>query len=134
MQVLPELMRAGGSPGGAGPKVLVGIKGNQIVSGEDELPDGYPHWIIKFSSKADARDAGPVEYAIRFPACHRLGLPFQQVEAWDRSPMTKQSPPSDGHQPSYERRCRLPEKRSAPEILVMGVEASFTSRFERVYQ
>lgn len=63
VQILPELMRAGGPPGGARPKVLVGIKGNQILSGEDELPDGYAHWIIKFSSKTDARDAGPVEYA-----------------------------------------------------------------------
>lgn len=62
-EVLPELMRAGGSPGGARPKVLVGIRGDRIISGEDDLPDGYQHWIVKFTAKADARDAGPVEYA-----------------------------------------------------------------------
>lgn len=62
-EVLPELMRAGGSPGGATPKVLVGVKGEAILSGEDELPDGFEPWIVKFSAKADARDAGPVEYA-----------------------------------------------------------------------
>lgn len=61
--VLPQLMRAGGSPGGARPKVLVGVQGNDIISGEDDLPEGSEPWIVKFSAKADARDAGPVEYA-----------------------------------------------------------------------
>lgn len=63
VEVLPVLMRAGGSPGGARPKVLVGIKGEQILSGEDDLPDGFEHWIVKFSAKVDARDAGPIEFA-----------------------------------------------------------------------
>ena len=62
-EVLPELMRAGGSPGGARPKVLVGNLGDRIITGEDDLPDRYEHWIVKFAAKADARDAGPVEYA-----------------------------------------------------------------------
>jgi serine/threonine-protein kinase HipA len=62
-EVLPELMRAGGSPGGARPKVLVGIQGDRIVSGEDALPDGYEHWIVKFSARADGHEAGTVEYA-----------------------------------------------------------------------
>lgn len=61
--VLPQLMRAGGSPAGARPKVLVGVKGEQIVSGERDLPAGFEHWIVKFAAKADARDAGPIEYA-----------------------------------------------------------------------
>jgi serine/threonine-protein kinase HipA len=61
--VLPQLMRAGGSPGGARPKVLVGVQGNDIISGEDDLPESFEPWIVKFSAKADARDAGPVEYA-----------------------------------------------------------------------
>ncbi len=62
-EVLPELMRAGGSPGGARPKVLVGVREDRIISGEDELPDGYEAWIVKFSAKEDFKDAGPVEYA-----------------------------------------------------------------------
>ena len=64
-EVLPQLLRAGGSPGGARPKVLVGFNpatGN-IVSGEDELADGFEHWIVKFSPDADSADAGPIEYA-----------------------------------------------------------------------
>jgi len=62
-EVLPAMARAGGSPGGARPKVLVGIKGSRIVSGEGDLPDGYEHWIIKFSAKKDLTTAGPMEYA-----------------------------------------------------------------------
>ena len=61
-KVLPELMRAGGSPGGARPKVLVGISGNRVISGEDDLPGEFGHWMVKFAAKADVRDAGPVEY------------------------------------------------------------------------
>lgn len=61
--VLPQLMRAGASPGGARPKVLVGIRGDELRSGEGNLPAGFEHWIIKFPAKEDSRDAGPVEYA-----------------------------------------------------------------------
>lgn len=61
--VLPELLRAGGSPGGARPKVLVGVSGEEILSGEDDLPEGYAHWIVKFHMRQDAPDAGPAELA-----------------------------------------------------------------------
>lgn len=61
--VLPQLARAGGSPGGARPKVLVGIKGGEIISGQDDLPEGFEAWIVKFASSQDMRDAGPLEYA-----------------------------------------------------------------------
>jgi len=62
-QVLPELERAGGSPGGARPKVLVGVQGDIIISGEDDLPEGFEHWLIKFASKNDVSHASRVEYA-----------------------------------------------------------------------
>ncbi len=61
--VLPLLQRAGGSPGGARPKVLVGVRGDSLVSGEGEIPAGFEHWMIKFSGQNDFPDAGPVEYA-----------------------------------------------------------------------
>jgi serine/threonine-protein kinase HipA len=63
--VLPQLLRAGGSPGGARPKVLVGFSPGTggIISGADDLPDGCEHWIVKFPAKADAPDAGAIEYA-----------------------------------------------------------------------
>lgn len=62
-EVLPALMRAGGSPAGARPKVLVGVQGNHLISGEGDLPEGFEHWLIKFATRQDAGDAGPVEYA-----------------------------------------------------------------------
>jgi serine/threonine-protein kinase HipA len=65
VDVLPQLLRAGGSPGGARPKVLVGFDPNagRILSGEDDLPDGVEHWIVKFAAKDDTPDAGTIEYA-----------------------------------------------------------------------
>jgi serine/threonine-protein kinase HipA len=63
--VLPQLLRAGVSPGGARPKVLVGFNAatGGIVSGEDDLPDGFEHWIVKFAARSDTPDAGAIEYA-----------------------------------------------------------------------
>lgn len=61
--VLPQLINAGGSPGGARPKVLVGVRGSQMISGETDLPAGFEHWIIKFPAGDDFPDAGPIEYA-----------------------------------------------------------------------
>jgi serine/threonine-protein kinase HipA len=61
--VLPELLRAGGSPGGARPKVVVGVKGDELWSGSDELPAGFEHWLVKFTSKEDGADGGRVELA-----------------------------------------------------------------------
>jgi serine/threonine-protein kinase HipA len=78
VEVLPVLMRAGGSPGGARPKVLVGVKGNQIISGENDLPDGFEHWIVKFSAKADVRDAGPMEFAYASMA-RAAGIDFPET-------------------------------------------------------
>jgi len=61
--VLSQLMKAGGSPGGARPKVLVGVSENRLISGEGDLPPGYSHWIVKFSGHEDLVDSGPVEFA-----------------------------------------------------------------------
>jgi serine/threonine-protein kinase HipA len=62
-EVLPQLLRAGGSPGGARPKVLVGVRGDSMLSGEDDLPPGYTPWIVKFHSRQDSPDSGPGELA-----------------------------------------------------------------------
>lgn len=61
--VLPQLINAGGSPGGARPKVLVGVFNEKMVSGETDLLKPFEHWIIKFAVNNDFPDAGPVEYA-----------------------------------------------------------------------
>jgi serine/threonine-protein kinase HipA len=60
--VLPVMALAGGSPGGARPKILAGFDGKTLISGECELPAGFEHWIIKFRSEHDLNDAGKIEY------------------------------------------------------------------------
>ncbi len=95
--VLPQLLRAGGSPGGARPKVLIGLKGDSIISGETDLPDGYAHWLVKFFSREDHNDEGRVEYAyslmarnagVRMPATQLFiteeGSAYFGVERFDR--------------------------------------------------
>ncbi|MDB4947986.1 MAG: hypothetical protein JWM27_635 [Gemmatimonadetes bacterium] len=63
--VLPALRVAGGSPGGARPKVLVGVDdgSGRIVSGAAELPAGYRSFLLKFGTAADGPEIGAVEAA-----------------------------------------------------------------------
>ena len=80
--ILPQLIRAGGSPGGARPKVLVGYNPStgEMVSGEDDLPDGFEHWIVKFPAKADSPDTGACEYAYSLMARHAgLDVPASRL-------------------------------------------------------
>lgn len=62
-QVLPQMARAGGSPGGARPKILIHSCEDQMVSGEGEPPAGYESWMVKFFSRDDHPDTGRIEYA-----------------------------------------------------------------------
>lgn len=59
--VLPELFRAGGSPGGARPKALIAIKGDSLITADGDIPSDYTPWLVKF--KGDFEDSGRVEYA-----------------------------------------------------------------------
>lgn len=81
-EVLPQLLRAGGSPGGARPKVLVGVRGDEIISGEDELPSGFSHWIVKFSGQGDPEDAGAIELAYAHMA-KDAGIDMPSIRAFD---------------------------------------------------
>ncbi len=96
-EVLPQLLRAGGSPGGARPKVLVGVCGDSILSGEEDLPPGYTHWIVKLQARQDSPDAGASELAyslmardagIAMPPARLFETPqgerFYGVERFDR--------------------------------------------------
>ena len=81
-EVLPQLARAGGSAGGARPKVLVGVRGDEVVSGQDDLPAGFEHWIVKFAAKEDGDDAGPLEYAYALMArAASIALPEVRIFA-----------------------------------------------------
>ena len=70
--VLPQLIVAGGSPGGARPKVLVGVReaDDHIISGVTEMPDGYRPYMIKFGAIEDGSDIGAVEAAYAIMARH----------------------------------------------------------------
>ncbi len=51
--VLPQLLRAGGSPGGARPKALIGRSQSETCVGEAPLPDGFEPWLVKFERPED---------------------------------------------------------------------------------
>ncbi|MCC6509163.1 MAG: type II toxin-antitoxin system HipA family toxin [Pirellulaceae bacterium] len=63
--VIAELIELAGSSAGARPKIMVGVSSNRshVIHGQQELPPGYDHWMIKFVASIDQRDAGIVEYA-----------------------------------------------------------------------
>lgn len=61
-EILPLLRRVGGSPGGARPKVLVSVRGDDLVYGLDPAPLGFQAWMIKFTAESEPRDAGATEY------------------------------------------------------------------------
>ncbi len=64
-EALPEIRRTGGTSGGARPKALIGLpvdaKG-PVLPGEVDLPSTHAHWIVKFNARADAAEAGPLEF------------------------------------------------------------------------
>lgn len=63
-EILPALRIAGGSPGGARPKVVVGVHDDgRMISGTTDLPEGYHHFLIKFPAQGDAPDIGAAEAA-----------------------------------------------------------------------
>jgi serine/threonine-protein kinase HipA len=80
--VLPELLRVGGSPGGARPKVLVGIRDGAMISGVDDLPAGYTGWLVKFPSRRDDVEAGRVEYAFSLMA-RAAGIELPSVRLFE---------------------------------------------------
>jgi len=63
-EILPALRIAGGSPAGARPKVLVGVRDDgRIISGTSDIPEGFRHFLVKFGAREDPSDIGAVEAA-----------------------------------------------------------------------
>ena len=62
-ELLPMLLRTGGSPGGARPKVLVGLRGEELIAGEGDLPPDFEAWMVKFAVAEDATESGRIEAA-----------------------------------------------------------------------
>lgn len=97
------LMNIGGSPGGARPKGLIGISedGQHFISGAGMLPDGYSHWLVKFTSASNEHE-GRLEFVYNQMAIeaglmvpeHRLiddgaGLCHFATRRFDRVPGNK---------------------------------------------
>ncbi|MGE8406359.1 MAG: type II toxin-antitoxin system HipA family toxin [Pseudomonas sp.] len=63
--VLAKLRLAGGSPGGARPKVVAALSADQThaTSAFGSIPDDYEHWIIKFRAGPEPIETGAMEYA-----------------------------------------------------------------------
>lgn len=57
------LAQIGGSPGGARPKALIGISedSSRFVPGTSLLPEGFEHWLVKFSGTGNLYD-GVLEF------------------------------------------------------------------------
>lgn len=64
-EVFEELLRLSGSSSGARPKIVAQVSTDKerIIHGRQKLQPGYTHWMIKFPSSQDGRDAGAIEYA-----------------------------------------------------------------------
>lgn len=69
-EVIESLRLAGGSPGGARPKAVIGLSFDktQAISSFGEMPEGYEHWLIKFRSQEEHRDSGAIEQAYAMTA------------------------------------------------------------------
>ncbi|MHB0964274.1 MAG: type II toxin-antitoxin system HipA family toxin, partial [Gemmatimonadaceae bacterium] len=81
--VLPALTRAGGSSGGARPKIVAGWhESGAIVDAFAPLPPGYRPALIKFAARTEPADAPLVEAAyLSMAALAGLDVPGHQVHA-----------------------------------------------------
>lgn len=63
--MLPDVLRAGGSPAGARPKIVAGVRSDfgDLVTGDGPLPADYRHWLIKFTTPTTGHDEGQIEAA-----------------------------------------------------------------------
>ena len=97
--VIDRLLSLNGSSAGARPKALIGVDNsrNQIVHGVCELPDGFEHWLVKFTNANDTSDAGAIEYVyalmaqdagVSLPEVHlfpaKKGAGYFAVKRFDR--------------------------------------------------
>ncbi len=82
--VLSELIIAGGSPGGARPKVIVGFnhERNELCSGVCDIPSDFQHYLIKFSAMIDVNDNAQVEYAYSLMA-RDCGIDMSETRLFD---------------------------------------------------
>ena len=82
-EVLPELVRAGGSPGGARPKALVGLRADDapgVVLGEGRLGPDWRAWMVKFRAPHEDLEVARREQAwMRMAAAAGITVPETRV-------------------------------------------------------
>jgi len=63
-KIVRDVRIAGGSPGGARPKALIGLKkdSKQAMHGVYDLPAGYEHYVVKFKHNDEKQSVGTLEY------------------------------------------------------------------------
>ncbi|MBU3922389.1 MAG: HipA domain-containing protein, partial [Alphaproteobacteria bacterium] len=63
-EILSELISLNGSSAGARPKAMMGYNPatGAMIHGAVRLPDGFEHWLVKFSNSQDGIDAGAIEH------------------------------------------------------------------------
>lgn len=78
---LEALRLAGGSPGGARPKVIVALSDDfkHCTSAYHDAPTGMGQWIVKFRAPGDGPETGVVEYAYSLLA-KQAGLEMADCE------------------------------------------------------
>lgn len=83
-EIITSLRLAGGSPGGARPKAVIGLSADyrRAVSSFGAMPEGYEHWLIKFRSDGDHRDSGAIEQAYAMMA-RQAGVEVSESKLFD---------------------------------------------------
>lgn len=83
-QLLPELIIAGGSPGGARPKVIVAYNSanETLLADTQNIPQGYQHFLIKFSALTEISDKPEIEYAYSLMA-HDCGVTMSETRLFN---------------------------------------------------
>ena len=73
--LLKDIIIAGGSPGGARPKALIGLdtKTNTAIHGAYDIPEKYEHYVVKFRGLSEPESTGAMEYAYSIMA-HNAGI------------------------------------------------------------
>ena len=60
---IENFLEIGGSSAGARPKAMIQLnQNNEIISGSQNLQDGFTHFMVKFASSSDTPDIGKIEY------------------------------------------------------------------------
>ncbi len=79
-EVAQYLRIIGGSPGGARPKAIIGLKGEAAITDNGTLPIGYEHWLVKFptAQTKNAQVEGAVEYVYALLA-RKAGIQFPET-------------------------------------------------------